>query len=639
VTTQTKHQDTAALNETSLSVRAVIHTRVLPRNPAAIVAAGLGLIALGLFSGAVDNGFVDWDDNVLFERNEAYRGLGWFQIRWMFSTVLMGHYVPVTWLTHGLDYMLWGMEPAGYHFTNVVLHAANTALFWFVALRLLRAATRMGGPALHLGAAAAALFFGLHPLRAESVAWITERRDVLSGLFFLLTLLLYLQAQELRDGARIRRHAAALACYLLAILSKSMVMTLPAILILLDVYPFRHLDMRREMWRDRKLWQDKAPYIGLGAIGAALGYWAQAENRFITTLDQLPWVERPALIAYNIWFYLSKTILPLNLSALYELPVVIDPLAPRFLVPLLATAALTVTVTGLRRTWPAGLAVWTSYIVLLSPVMGIVHSGRQLTHDRYSYLPALGFALLVGGGIAALYRAAVNRLAAPVIVTLAGIAVGSWFVTLGVLTWYQVGVWKSTETLWRHALDSSGTCGVCELNLGTALLNENRPDLALAHFERAVGGRADQVKVHHNIGLALGRGGDLEHAAEHFQRAVRSSPDDAGSLMNLGVALMKLGRHAEAVGYLRRAAEITDDDLAVTNFGRALVATGQAANAVPLLRRTIERQPLRSPARQALVEAYVMLGDVDAARREHRLLATVDRGAAESIGPVLLTHW
>ena len=159
-----------------------------------------------MFSPALLNGFVNWDDQVNLLENPGYRGLGWTHIRWMFSTTLMGHYIPITWLSFGLDYTLWGINPFGYHLTNNLIHAANTAVFYLIALRLLGKASTLRGGTLRAAAAMAALFFALHPLRAESVAWVTERRDVLSGLFFLLTVLLYL-----RRGRRRRRAAAAAA--------------------------------------------------------------------------------------------------------------------------------------------------------------------------------------------------------------------------------------------------------------------------------------------------------------------------------------------------------------------------------------------------------------------------------------------
>jgi len=215
------------------------------------VPAVLALASFVVFLPALDAGFVNWDDDENFLDNPNYRGLGATQLRWMFTTFLMGHYIPVTWMSLGLDYVVWGMRPAGYHLTNLLLHAANAVLFYFMALRLLRARvadrSTHGSLALTLGSAFATLLFAVHPLRAESVAWITERRDVLSGLFYLGAIVAYLRYCDggVPEGSRTRGtrrwYWASLGLFALALLSKAMTVTLPVILLVLDVYPLRRL--------------------------------------------------------------------------------------------------------------------------------------------------------------------------------------------------------------------------------------------------------------------------------------------------------------------------------------------------------------------------------------------------------------
>jgi Flp pilus assembly protein TadD len=606
----------------------------------ALVPALLAVVTFVVFSPALDNGFVDWDDAVLFSKNEHYRGLGMAQLRWMFSTILMGHYVPVTWLSLGADYVLWGMDPAGYHFTNVLLHAANAVLFFFVALRLLRAASAAALPTLRAAAAASALFFALHPLRAESVAWVTERRDVLSGLFFFLTLLLYLSARERDGAARARRHAAACVCYLLAILSKSMVMTLPALLIVLDVYPFRRLDARPERWRRADVWREKFPYLALGLLAALLGYYAQAANRFITSFEQVPWSARPALVAHSLWFYASKTVLPFDLSPLYELPAKIDSFAPRFLLPAVGVVVAAGALVLLARRWPAPLAAAVGYAIAIAPVSGIVHSGHQLTHDRYSYLACLPWALLVGAGVIAVRAAADRGVLRPALAQGIGVVLAGWLAALAFLTWGQVGAWRDTETLWRHAVASSPECSVCELNLGTALLNQNQLALAASHLEHALTERPDRVKGYQNLGLAYARQGQIERAAEHFRRVLATKPDDPAVLMNLGVSMMKLKRYEDGVIQLRRARQVAPDDpLILANLGTALAETRRTEEAVRVLRRAIELSPTASVARYALVGALVDAGNLEAARRELAFLHVLDPAAASLIGPAVLQTW
>src|SRR6266404_1583888 len=291
--------------------------------PERVIPLGLVLAVLAVFGVGLRNEFVQWDDYNNFVDNPHFRGLGWAQITWMFTTTLMGHYIPLTWLTFGLDYVIWGMQPAGYHFTNLVLHAANAAMFYWVSRRVLTAAAPAAGEtALRAGAAVAALFFAVHPLRAESVAWATERRDVLSGLLFLTSILTYLRAAGANGARRRRLLAGSVAAFALALLAKSIVMTLPLLLIVLDWYPLRRLSAAPATWRTpqtRRTLLEKLPFGAVAVAGAAVSYWAVAHHDYFTPAAKYPLPSRVAMALYSMVFYVSKTILPTDLSPLYEL--------------------------------------------------------------------------------------------------------------------------------------------------------------------------------------------------------------------------------------------------------------------------------------------------------------------------------
>src|SRR3989440_5150298 len=414
----------------------------------AIVLAVVAVFAVGL-----RNEFVRWDDHTNFVDNPNFRGLGPLQLAWMFTTTLMGHYIPLTWLTFGLDYVIWGMQPAGYHFTNLVLHAANAALFYWVSRRVLTAAVPAAGEtALRAGAAVAALFFAVHPLRAESVAWATERRDVLSGLLFLTCVLTYLRAMNAEAPRRRRLLALSLAAFALAMLAKSIVMTLPLLLVVLDWYPLRRLRPLRWSPQTLRVLLEKLPFVAVGLGGAALSYWAVGHNEFFTPMTKYPLPSRIAMALYSMVFYVSKTVLPIDLSPLYELPLRVDPLAPQFLGAAVAVALVSVTLVALAGRWPAGLAAYAWYAIVLAPVGGLVHAGHQLAHDRYSYLSCLPFALLVGGGVVWLIGVhATGALRSPLFRASCA-ALGVLLAGLGTLTWMQVQVWRDTESLWTHPL-------------------------------------------------------------------------------------------------------------------------------------------------------------------------------------------
>jgi protein O-mannosyl-transferase len=598
----------------------------------------LAAVTVLVFSPALLNGFVHWDDNANLFENGSYRGLGWKQIRWMFTNTLMGHYIPVTWLTFGLDYTLWGMNPFGYHLTSTLIHAANAALFYLVALRLLGNGKSLTGSALRVAGVMAALFFALNPLRAESVAWATERRDVLSGFFFLFTVVMYLKAAEVEARRRRRLLAGSVICYALALLSKSIVMTLPLVLILLDIYPMGRLQWRWGVWRDvdarAVLLKEKLPYLALGLAGTITSYWAVASNNFLTPMEQYRWPARIAMAGYSLWFYVEKTVLPIGLSPLYELPAVVNPLEPRFLLPALGVIALSASLFALYRRWPAGLAVWVYYGLILGPVSGIVHAGHQLAHDRYSYLSCLGWALLFGAAVGNVARAAANGVVRPWLArTVAAMAV-LWIVALATLTSFQVQIWRDSETLWRYAVDADPRCSLCQSGLGSSFARRKLFPLAKEKYELALALRPDLSWMHGNLGLALQSMGDFKAAMYHHEIALARGSNQPGFLSNMGSVLLDQKRYSEAMPYLERAHGINPKFVpALTNLGIALIETGQPQKALTHLLRALELSPDEPVVRFDLARAYLALGNYEAARKEYDMLLKLDPERARILEP------
>src|SRR5213596_3257731 len=286
------------------------------------------LVTISAFLPTLQNQFVNWDDKQNFLENPHYRGLAGAHLRWMWTTLHMGHYAPLTWMTLGLDYLLSGMNPLGYHLTSLLLHAANAVVFYFVALRILTLALPSladGGHALAASAGFAALVFAIHPLRVESVAWVTERRDVLSGLFFLLTILVYVRSCE-REARGRRWYWLSVALFACALLSKSMAVSLPVVLLILDVYPLRRLGGPIG-WRTasaRAVYLEKIPFVLLAAAASALAFLAQFLLQSMPPLAELSVPARLAVSAYGLSFYLWKMLVPLNLSPRYGRPLPVD---------------------------------------------------------------------------------------------------------------------------------------------------------------------------------------------------------------------------------------------------------------------------------------------------------------------------
>jgi len=549
-----------------------------------------------VFSPALQYGFILWDDDRNFLTNPGYRGLGWAQVRWAFTNTLMGHWIPATWLTFSVDHALWGMNAAGYHGTNIVLHAAAAVLVYFLARRLLALGLTAASPrAIALGACVAALFFAVHPLRVESVAWVTERRDELSGLFYLLTVLTYLKACDAADAGRTRWRVVSIGVYALGLLSKSMIMSLPLALLVLDVYPLRRA---RGAWQQILL--EKLPYLVL-AIAAAVVSVLAVSRLGLTSASAYPPPARIAMALYSLVFYVWKTLLPLGLAPMYELPARVDLISPRFLIPAVVAIGVTVALILVRRSWPAALAAWLVYGLTVAPVSGIVHNGPQLVADRYSYLACLGIAVLVGAAVAA---AVSSTALAPAVRAATVVAGFAWIGALAILTLQQIPVWRDADAIWRRSLAVDPECAFCYGQSGA--LAGNRGDLvsAIANFERVVALRPGIVHHRRNLGLALLKAGRPAEAAAQFEQILAKEPTDAETRSRLGLALAQQGKLAEATREFERA---TRDDPrhigALTHLGLSLIELGRPADAIPYLEKAASLDPASGLIRQALARA------------------------------------
>ncbi len=521
-----------------------------------------------------------------------YRGLALSNLRWMFTTTHAGPYQPLSWLTLGLDYVLWRMHPAGYHLTNLLLHALNAVLLYHVIAVFLR---RTGAPAdpvaRKLACVAGALFFAIHPLRVESVAWITERRDVLSGAFYLLTLLAYLQG-------RLRR---ALAFFALGLLSKASGMTLPVVLLILDVYPLRRTDLRRAAI-------EKIPFVLLAAAAALLAVLAQ---RHAGTMQELARHGLPSRIvqsAYALSFYAWKTLAPLRLSPLYLLRLPLNPLAPRYLLPALAAVAITLAVVLLRRRWPWALAAWASYAILVSPVLGLVQTGPQLAADRYTYLPSLPFALLAAAGLLRVASDPNRRRA--VMVKSASI-----LLLLGVLTFQQTRVWHDGLTLWNQAMIVDPYNPIAYNNRGNMRRPRGNPAGARADYDEAIRLRPTYAEAYNNRGNLRQEQGDLAGALEDYAAAIRHDPSYVLTWHNRGNLYLTQGRWAEAIADYTESILLNPQAAdSFLNRASALSNMGNTAGAIADLESALRTAP---PGWRPRSQVHGALAELRAKQAQH----------------------
>lgn len=601
--------------------------------PLAIVA-----VVFAAFWPALQAEFVNWDDEGMIVDNYAFRGFSPSHLQWMFTTTDMGPYQPLSWLTLAIDYRLWGLDPFGFHLTNVVLHALTAVALFHLARSLLRIARPATAPAssnLEWAALAAALLFAVHPLRCESVAWVSERRDVLSGLFYVCTVMAYLRAATSAPHARRRWTVVSLTTFVLALLSKATGMTLPVVLLLLDIWPLGRLSHSGPE-RGRAL-REKLPFFAVAILFAYIAFRGQAaEPDTLRGLAEHGFVERLAQAGYALCFYPWKMLAPIGLLPMYELPRPLDPREARFLVSALVAVTVTVVVLVRRTRSPAVAIAWLSYGVLLAPVSGLVQAGAQLVADRYSYLPCIPLALLAAGGLLAWIE---HRPAQRVYAV--QLASGALLLSV-ILTFQQTRIWRSAESLWSYMLlhvpDSPGVL----LNFGTARLQagarERDPVLRLRIFEecRVLFERGMETAPDPECALNLGltcvllaeedpaRSGELlERARACVQRAIELSEargrEDLDLRMHLASVLMKLGRNDEALPMLIDFVRSKPDHV----HGRRLVSValtnaGRPREAIEHLEHALHLEPQNATLWIRLGLTYERVGELIQARNALR---------------------
>jgi protein O-mannosyl-transferase len=602
---------------------------VVDSNPA-VTGAGVWLLALLLaaftfvtFVPALWNQFVDWDDYENLVNNPAYRGLGWNQLRWMFTTFHLGHYQPLSWVTLGIDYLIWGLNPVGYHLTNLILHAANAIFFYFISRRLLSQALSPGEAGrswqVELSAAFAALLFAVHPLRVESVAWATERRDVLSGFFFLWTIYCYLLAASISQvDSRRRWLYAALVLHGLSLLSKAIAMTVPVVLLLLDIYPLGRLQGGPRNWfkpQFRSVLWEKLPFLSMALVFALSALLAQRSIGALKPLQHYDITSRIGQGFYGIIFYLWKSLLPIRLSPLYELPYDPEPWLPVFAAAAITAIAVSLVVYVLRQRWPALLASWAYYLLMLVPVLGIAQSGPQLVADRYTYLACLSWGLLIAGVLFFYWlpSSGTNRDRQPRFLAAPVISVATVLI-LAFLTWRQIGVWRDTRTLWEHVIKVAPASSIARYNLGKALESEGRVEQAVELYRRAVELNPGNPDAHHNLARLLARSGQRDEAIGHYRQALAIKPDDADTHNNLGLLLAVRGETEESLRELQQAVQIDPAHArAYFNMGRIFARQGDLDSALVNYQRAVKLNPNEAEIHLGLGNVLSRQGQIETA--------------------------
>jgi tetratricopeptide (TPR) repeat protein len=566
------------------------------------------------FLPALGAGFVTWDDNRNFLDNAAWRGLGPTELRWMWTTTHMGHYIPIAWMSLGLDYVLWGMNPLGYHLQNVVLHAVNAVLVYHLARRILR----LGGVGAPVGpndvvapSVLAALVFAIHPLRVESVAWITERRDMLSLLWCLSSLLCYLRYVT-AERPRPRWYLAAFAFFIAALLSKATSVTLPAALLVLNVYPLRRIGGAAGYVSPsaRRVMLELVPF-GVLSLGAGV-----VSVIALHPPAQLNVVEKVAVSAYSLAFYLWKTVVPTGLAPLYEMPQRVDAGSRRYVLSLVLVAAITVAAWAVRRRMPGVTAAWVAFLLVMLPMLGLVQNGPQIAADRYTYHAAPILGLLAGGAWSRWHGTpAWIRLAAPACVLGA----------LGAATWHQTGHWRDSERLWSRVLSVDSTSSIAQIAMGDLLIAQGRAAEAAEHYGRGVELDPTYAEGHNNLGVALARDGRFAEAIAHYKAAIALDSSYADAYNNWGIALGAQGDLAGAIDRYARAIALDPRNAdAQVNYGNALLRSGRPTDAIDRYRIADSVRPRHADTHLNWGVALAQLGRMSEAAEQFRFALELD---------------
>jgi protein O-mannosyl-transferase len=554
-----------------------------PANPWVAAAAGAVIfgLAIWVYRASHGFGFVNLDDQTYVYANPmVLRGLSWEGLAWALGTAHGSNWHPLTWLSHMADVELFGPDAGKHHLVSVLIHALDSVLLF--------AWLRMATGSLWRSAVVGALF-AVHPLHVESVAWVSERKDVLSTLFWLLALIAYVGWVR-RKGAP--RYLAVVVAFALGLLSKPMVITLPFALLLVDAWPLGRLgglqpDEPFDVRRIVPLLREKVPLFLL-SIGSAVATWVAQRDLAAARLDVIPLGDRIANAFVSCAIYLGKTFWPTELAALYPHPT----LSGRGLAPWIvaASAALVLGASWIAirtmRSRPYLAWGWFWFLGTLVPVIGLVQVGIQSRADRYLYIPSIGVLVAVTWLGASLLGA--SRIARAVGAATAVAVIG----VLGAVASQQVQQWRDSEAVWRRALAVTSDNWQAWAGLGDALSEAGRPAEAVEALSRSLGIRPGNAVAWNGLGVALGQLGRVADAVPRFQQAVQLDPAYADAWYNLGTALGTLGQPEQAVQALEKAVALQPGSARFwANLAIARAAQGDGAGAADALRRVEQLDP------------------------------------------------
>jgi protein O-mannosyl-transferase len=602
--------------------------------PRALVLVGLLLFVTTLAYGPiVTHQFVNFDDNVYVTENaQVQAGLSWGGLWWAFANLGAGYWHPLTWLSHMADCQFFGLRAWGHHLSSLWLHLGNTVLLFTVLKRMTGACGR---------STVVAGLFALHPLHVESVAWVSERKDLLSTVFFLLVLWAYARYVERTEG---RKQTAKRACprpltldarlnyglalflFALGLMSKPMLITLPLVLLLLDYWPLRRFSTENQDSRIKvslRLVREKLPFFALAIACSVLTYWGQKRIGALALEAGPAFETRVANAVVSYATYLGKTLWPSHLAVFYPYPESFP--VWQIAGTLLLAVGITTTALLWRQQRPYLLVGWLWYVVTLLPVIGVIQVGSHAMADRYTYLPLIGMFVVFAWGLDELLTPRIGHglMAAGTAVLLMGCLAG---------TSLQLRHWKDSELLFRHALSVTTGSGKAHNSLGVALLEQGEVVPATAEFGEALRLNPQMVGARNNLGMALLMQGKAAEAIGEFQEVLRFHPDNPEAHNNLGKTLAEQGRLTEAEAQFAEAVRLKPDYAeAHYNLGNTFASAGKTTEAQALYLEALRLKPGFADAHFQLGSLFLLQGNADEAMRHFSVVLQYAPDLAETL--------
>lgn len=598
-------------------------------NELAVLVAIVAAVTILTYVPSLRNGFIsNWDDNRYITENIHIRSLGLNFFKWALLDYKTNLWHPISWISHAIDYAIWGLQPFGHHLTNVVLHAINSGIVVFLSYLLLKISFSANGAAsieesphwraLILASAMTGLLFGVHPLHVESVAWVTERKDLLYSLFYMLSMICYIRYcgesgnDKPTSFLNNRYYLLSLGLFTLSLGSKPMAITLPLICLLLDWYPLRRIPGGK--WISICL--EKIPFFALSFFVSLLTIHAQKEIGALKTITEAPPLFRIMLACKSLMLYLLKSLIPYRLLPLYPYPEEATPFKPEYLAALLLLIAITAACLLLKKSRPYLIVVWLFFIINLLPILGIMQAGIQSMADRFAYLASLGPLLLVSVTAASLWGRARESKAART----AALATASIVLILLISTTIrQIAIWKDAVTLWSHMLANySPTYAELYHYRGQAYQKAGFLDAAIEDYSKCIGLAPKHVEAYVNRGTALVEQGQYDKAIADFDRAITLDPKDILVYACRGNAYAKKGMLSKAKEDFTKAIDIKPINAAYINRGLIHMDEREYDKAADDFSAAISLQPDYPDAYPVRGDAYMKMGRSDLASEDYR---------------------